>query len=155
MATPKNITQRAGARVAPKPGSAESIGRQTAELTRNVALLKASQAAVCEPVVSHDDCQAISHAYVRWLRARAAIRGDEIPEDEQAALALYAEEMRARRELFSLRAAYSDDVWHKFEAFEAELTDERVIGRATESLLMLALGSIKTDLVNLGIGRGQ
>ena len=89
----------------------------------------------------------------RWLGARAAIKGDEFPEDEQAWQAVAAEKRAALRELFSLPAVYSEDLFQKFEALEAEITDDNVIGKATDTLLPLALGSINNDLCNLGVGR--
>ena len=97
--------------------------------------------------------QAFSRAYARWLRARAAIKDEDFPEDEQAQLAVFAEERAAVRELFCLPALYAEDLWQKFEAFEAEFTDERVVGEASNSILPLALGAIKNDLCNLGVGR--
>jgi hypothetical protein len=57
--------------------------------------------------------------------------------------------------MFSLRACDLEQVWQKLEAFEAELTDERLIGRASDAVLPFALGSIKNDLANLGIGGAQ
>jgi hypothetical protein len=50
MATPKNTTQRASARVAPKPGSAESIRRQTARLTE---LLDAAEMRLLASAAAH------------------------------------------------------------------------------------------------------
>ena len=151
-----NATVRAKARPMPKPkpGSPKSIRRQVAELESATALLNAVKVAerdTAEPDEDFADMRAFGRAYARWLKARAAIRGDEFTEDN--AMALFEDERAAIRELFSLRAVHSEDVWHKFEAFEADLTDERVIGRARESLLMLGLGAIKADLLNFGIGR--
>ncbi len=136
----------------PKPGSAESIRRQTAELESATALLKAAK--VVEPeLVEQDDfarMQAFSRAYARWLRARAALKGDdELPEGP----ALFAEERAALRELFCSPALHLEDIWQKFEALEAELGDELVIGPTRDSVLPLALGSIKNDLHNLDLGR--
>jgi hypothetical protein len=156
-----NATVRANARTMPKPapaeppfGSVESIRQQTDENIRDVALLKPVQSTVHEPVESDDYFVAISRAYARWLKARAAIKAD-FPEDEKAVSALFDDERAAARELFSLPAVYSEDVWHKVEVFEIELMDEQVVGQPTNSVLLLGLGSIKTDLLRLGIGDGR
>jgi hypothetical protein len=148
-----NATVRANARPMPKPkpGSVASIRRQTADLKSATALLKASQATVCE-TASQDDAEAFSRAYGRWLKARGAIKGGaEFPEDERAVRALFDADRTALRELFSAPAAYAEDVWLKLGVFETELIDERVTGEPRDSVLLLALGSIKADLVNLGI----
>ena len=47
----------------------------------------------------------------------------------------------------------SQDIWLKFEVFEAELIDERVTGEARDSVVLLGLGSLRADLLNFGIGR--
>jgi hypothetical protein len=148
-----NATVRANARPMPKPkpGSAASIRRQTADLKSATTLLKAAK--VIERELEDENMEAFSRAYARWLRARAAIKGADFPEDGGAAANLFAEERAALRELFSRPAAYSEDVFQKFEALEAEIADEGVIGRATDTVLPLALGSVKTDLLRLGIGR--
>jgi hypothetical protein len=64
----------------------------------------------------------------------------DFPEDKKATRALFAEERAALRELFSLPAVYSDDVWHKVQVFETELLEEQVIGRSTDSIVSIALG---------------
>jgi hypothetical protein len=79
--------------------------------------------------------------------------GDEFPEDEKAVTALFSADRTALRELFSLPAVCTEDIWLKFEVFEAELIDERVTGEARDSVVLLGLGSLKADLLNLGIGR--
>jgi hypothetical protein len=131
-----------------RAGSVQSIRLQTAELNRDVALLKAGKVIEreAEKVAQSGppvDLQAFSRAYARWLRARAAIKADEFPEEARA---MAAEERAALRQLFSLPALYSEDVFQKFEALEAEITDDNVIGKATDTVLPLALGSIKNDL---------
>jgi hypothetical protein len=97
------------------------------------------------------EMDAFTRAYVGWLNARAALKG-EFPEEEAAAQALYDDDRAALRQLFSLEATLRDEVWMKIEALESELIDESVIGRARHSLLLLGFGAIKADLVNLGIG---
>ena len=157
-----NATVRANARPMPKPkpGSVASIRRQTANLKSATALLKAAKVVeheLAEPVAPSGDfeaSQAVSRAYARWLKARAAIKSD-FPEDKKAMQALYKDERAATRALFSLPAAYPDDVWEKIGALETELLDEQVVGTSTDLLVSFAIGCIKSDLLSLGIGRGD
>jgi hypothetical protein len=46
-------------------------------------------------------------------------------------------------------AAYPDQVWQKLEAFESLLGDEMMSGQRRDSVLILALGSLKQDFRNL------
>ena len=46
-------------------------------------------------------------------------------------------------------SAYQDQLWQKLEAFEAILVDEIMSGPRRDSVLMLAVASIKQDVVNL------
>jgi hypothetical protein len=106
-----------------------------------------------EPDAEHEDfarTQAFSRAYARWLTACAQI---EVPdsEDEQFVKRTFTVERSALRELFLVPAACSETVWAKLAAFEADLVKEQVAGPAKDSILLLGLGSIKADLINLGI----
>jgi hypothetical protein len=46
-------------------------------------------------------------------------------------------------------AAYPDQLWQKLEAFESILGDEVMGGPRINSPLMLAVGALKADLLNL------
>jgi hypothetical protein len=46
-------------------------------------------------------------------------------------------------------AVFPYHVWQKIEAFEEILSHELIVGQRTDSILMLALGSIKQDCINL------
>jgi hypothetical protein len=110
-----------------------------------------------EPPAEHKNyarIQAFSRAYARWLKVRAQIQ-DPQSEDEDFIGGLFGEERSALRELFLVPAACSEAVWAKLEAFEADLVRERVGGEAKDFILLLALGSIKSDLINLGIIKGD
>jgi hypothetical protein len=101
----------------------------------------------------HEDferSQEFSRAYARRLRACAQI---EVPnsEDEQFVKAGFAEERAALRELFLAPAACSETIWAKLAAFEMDLAEEMIAGPSKDSVLLIALGSIKADLMNLGI----
>jgi hypothetical protein len=106
-----------------------------------------------EPAPIHEDfarIEAFSRAHVRWLKACARL---EIPDSDDDAFvkATSAEERAALRELFLAPAACSETIWAKLAAFEADLIRERIVGEARDSILLLGLGSIKADLMNLGI----
>jgi hypothetical protein len=110
-----------------------------------------------EPDAVHEDCahlQAFSHAYARWLKARAQIQVPD-SDDDQFVTAIFAEERSAQRELFLVPAVCVENVWSKLEVFEVDLAKELVVGQSKDSILLLALGSIKADLINLGIGGGS
>jgi hypothetical protein len=94
--------------------------------------------------------QAFSRAYARWLKACAQI---EVPDsdDDQFMKATFAEERSALRDLFLAPAACSETIWAKLAAFEVDLIRERIVGEPKDSILLLGLGSIKADLMNLGI----
>jgi hypothetical protein len=67
----------------------------------------------------------------------------------------FTEERAALRELFLVPAFESEAVWAKLAAFETDLVKERIAGEAKDSVVLLGLGSIKADLMNLGIARGD
>jgi hypothetical protein len=48
-------------------------------------------------------------------------------------------------------AVFADHVWDKLEAFEEILAHELRAGERTDSILLLALGSIKQDIMNLDL----
>jgi hypothetical protein len=103
-----------------------------------------------DPASEHARIQAFGRAYARWLTACAQL---EVPdsEDEEFVLGTFLEERAALRELFLAPAACSETIWAKLAAFEADLIRERIVGEPKESILLLGLGSIKADLINLGI----
>jgi hypothetical protein len=109
-----------------------------------------------EPDAVHEDCaalEAFSRAYARWLKARAQI---EVPDsdDDEFVKGIFAEERAAQRELFLVPAVCKENVWNKLEVFGVDLTKELVVGQSKDSILLLALGSIKADLINLDFGGG-
>jgi hypothetical protein len=98
--------------------------------------------------------QAFGRAYARWLTARAHLEDIQV-EDEELVDGLFIEERAALRELFLVPASECEAVWAKLAAFEVDLVKERIAGPAKDCLLLLGLGSIKADLMNLGIARGD
>ena len=63
---------------------------------------------------------------------------------------IYAE-FEAERQLMTAPATRSHQVWKKLEVFEAILSNELTAGLRANSILMLALGSIKADFLNLDL----
>lgn len=91
-----------------------------------------------------------TRAYSDWLKAKAEVQDQWVEDDEVMAARLDVEQ-EAERRLMATPAAYPDQVWEKLEAFEAILGDELRSGSRRYSVLMLALGCIKQDIVNLEI----
>ena len=60
-------------------------------------------------------------------------------------------EASAERRLMTTPAAYPEHVWQKLEAFEHVLSNELTAGPRTELILLLALGSIKADFLNMDL----
>ena len=89
-------------------------------------------------------------AYSAWLAARAGTQDPSVTDDDVMAGCIYAE-FEAERQLMTVRAMRSHQVWKKLEAFEAILSNELSVGRRADSILMLALGSIKADFLNLDL----
>jgi hypothetical protein len=98
--------------------------------------------------------QAFGRAYARWLTARAQLE-DIHTEDEKLVDGMFVEERAALRELFLVPASEGEAVWAKLAAFEVDLVRERIAGEPKDSVLLFGLGSIKADLMNLGIARGD
>jgi hypothetical protein len=94
-----------------------------------------------------------SEAYYAWITAKARIEDPNVEDDEQAGRDLEAE-ATAERRLLTTPAAYPDQFWSKLEAFEAALSNELVSGPRRESILLLALGGIKQDVLNLDLLEG-
>jgi hypothetical protein len=92
-------------------------------------------------------CIDFSQTYFEWLAARARLKDTGIPEDEQPAR--YKAEIDAERRLFSTPATCAEGLWDKLTAFETILGEELTVGPRKDSILMLGLGSIKQDIINL------
>jgi hypothetical protein len=92
--------------------------------------------------------RAFAEAYHAWLAAKAETENPSVEDEEEAerfSLALPA----AERRLMVTPSAYPDQLWQKLEAFEAILGDEIMSGPRIDSVIMLAVASIKQDIVNL------
>jgi hypothetical protein len=91
--------------------------------------------------------RAFAQAYHAWLVAKADTENPSVEEEEaeRFSAALPA----AERRLMVTPSAYPDQLWQKLEAFEAILGDEIMIGPRRDSVILLALASIKQDMVNM------
>jgi hypothetical protein len=91
--------------------------------------------------------RAFAQAYRAWLVAKADTENPSVEEEEaeRFSAALPA----AERRLMVTPAAYPDQLWQKLEAFESILGDEVMGGPRINSPLMLAVGALKADLLNL------
>ena len=158
-----NATVRANARPMPKPkpGSAASIRRGTADLKSSVALLKAAEVVereLADPKAVSDDPErlandaAFDRAYSRWLAALAKWHNPDGMDDETAKKR--SEELKnAERELVFSPATRSDMVWDKIQVLTLCLDEESELGPRADHFAVLALAAIKADLLRLGIGR--
>jgi hypothetical protein len=95
------------------------------------------------------DAERFDRAYHTWLMARAAI--EEPSMDEDLAPERFKVEAEAERRFITMPAVFPHHVWTKLEAFEQILSKELVAGPRTDSILLLALGSIKQDCINLDL----
>jgi hypothetical protein len=89
-----------------------------------------------------------AEAYHAWLAAKAETENPSVEDEHQAErfdLALPA----AERRLMVTPSAYPDQLWQKLEAFESILGDEIMSGPRRDSVILLALASIKQDILNL------
>jgi hypothetical protein len=94
--------------------------------------------------------RAFAQAFHAWLAARAGIEDPSLLEGEEQ-----DERFRANSDaqwrLSTTPSAYPDQFWQKLEAFEVLLGDEMMGGQRRDSILLLALGSIKQDIINLDL----
>jgi hypothetical protein len=94
--------------------------------------------------------QAFAREFHAWLAARAGIEDPSLLEGEEQ-----DERFRANSDaqwrLFTMPSAYPDQFWQKLEAFEVLLGEEMMGGQRRDSILLLALGSIKQDIINLDL----
>jgi hypothetical protein len=100
----------------------------------------------------HAACARFSHAHHAWLKAKLAIQE---PSDEDIPAERLKVEAEAERRFFTTPAVFADHVWDKLEAFEEILAHELRAGERTDSILLLALGAIKQDILNLNLFWGD
>ena len=116
---------------------------------REEATKVAAAAAQAEEDKKSQASRAFAQAYYTWLAAKAGLEDPDITDDEQPVR--WRAESEAERRLFTTPSVYPDQVWQKLEAFGTVLGDELASGPRRESVLMLALGSIKQDIINLDL----
>jgi hypothetical protein len=91
-----------------------------------------------------------AEAYHAWLVAKADDENPSVEDEEQAERFCFALPVAERR-LMVTPPAYPDQLWQKVEAFEAILSDEIIKGPRRDSVIMIAVASIKQDIINLGL----
>ncbi len=159
-----NATVRADARDLPEatkstpaaPDSPESAADEylrlmAAKIVADVRLALATEKRKEEAAKAEapklETSRAFAQAYHAWLVAKA---DDENPSvEEEEAERFSAALPAAERRLMVTPSAYPDQLWQKLEAFEAILGDEIMIGPRRDSVILLALASIKQDMVNM------
>jgi hypothetical protein len=95
------------------------------------------------------EAERFDRAYYAWLTAKAAIEEPSMNED--LAPERFKVEAEAERRFMTMPAVYGHQFWTKFQAFEEIFSKELVAGPRTESILILALGAIKQDIINLDL----
>jgi hypothetical protein len=110
---------------------------------------KAEAAAKTEEAERGRD-KAFDQAYHDWLRALAELDDPTEASGEEWDRRLEADCVAERR-LMTTPASRPEQVWKKLEAFEVILSRDLTVGPRTDSILMLALGSIKQDILNLDL----
>jgi hypothetical protein len=164
-----NATVRANARPMPKPkrgSAAEPVRRQTEELNRDVALLRACQgagpASIIERAPARRDAESdakghelFGRAYARWLRARAALDDPDADGSEESGEARFNAAEETARALLVTPALYDEELFQKWEVLEKFVSDDALSGPALDNRALMALGCVKADLMRLGVGRGQ
>jgi hypothetical protein len=159
-----NATVRANARTLPEatkstpaaPDSPESAPKDeylrlmaekiVAEVRLEEAEKRKEEAAKAE-APKLEASRAFAQAYHAWLVAKADTENPSVEEEEaeRFSAALPAAEGR----LMVTPSAYPDQLWQKLEAFEVILGEEIMIGPRRDSVILVALASIKQDMVNM------
>ena len=117
------------------------------DLRPQVADAKATQVEKAEQETATN----FDRAYSAWLAARAASQDPSVTDDNDVLAGCICAVFEAERQLMAVPAMRSHQVWKKLEVFEAILSDELTSGVRANSILMLALGSIKADFLNLDL----
>ena len=99
-----------------------------------------------------DDRHEVDVAYYEWLLARAALEQAGDCSDVEGDRRL-ARRHAAEVALMAAPAAYPDGIWFKFELVESLVSEERIAGAAGYPLHLLALASLKADLISIGLRR--
>jgi hypothetical protein len=152
-----NATVRADARTLPEATEPESaadeyLRLQSAKIVADALFevadkkMKAEADAKAE-APKLEASRAFAQAFHAWLAAKAGIEDPLLEDDEQPER--FRAQSDSERRVFTTPSAYPDQVWQKLEAFESLLNNELVSGQRRDSVLVLALGSIKQDILNL------
>jgi hypothetical protein len=92
--------------------------------------------------------------YARWLECRASLAAwrdddsDALMDAKQDALD------EAAREFLAMPAFIDWMIWKKWEVLEFDLNEDVLAGKHADNRTVVALASIKADLMSLGIGKG-
>jgi hypothetical protein len=147
-----NATVRANARalpkVAPKRAAAPFAVAQATDAMERLTEQVTDEAAV-ETEAGRD---LFDRAYVRWLRARAALDDPDASYADEEGRARQNEVDEAARALLVTPVFCDDMLWRKWAVLEHFVSADAVDGQALDNRTVMALGCIKADLMRLGIG---
>jgi len=90
--------------------------------------------------------------YGDWHTARAALSNPDLPEDDVSANARSRKLDEAERALLTTPAPLPCGVWMKWEVLDQIMTNEAESGANTDNRVLVAVASIKADVLRFGLG---
>jgi hypothetical protein len=92
--------------------------------------------------------------YARWLECRASLAAWH-DDDSDASMDAKQDALdEAAREFLAMPAFLDWMIWKKWEVLEFDLNEDVLAGKHADNRTVVALASIKADLMSLGIGKG-
>jgi hypothetical protein len=174
-----NATVRASARAMPKSApkrdplpTAVDLRQHAADLRSAVALMEAAKVVerelaepkdppATQPAAEETAAETeasprdpADRAYVRWLRARAALNDPDVSYAEKDLAARQDDADEAARALLVTPISHADMVWQKWEVLEHFVSADAIDGPAFDNRTAIALGCVKADLLQF-IGDGR
>ena len=96
--------------------------------------------------------KALERAHARWLRARAARKDPDGPDDDESVGQIWRAEAAAARDFMLTPITNVGYIWEKIEVFEVILGEELRDGLSRDNIILLAFGALKQDLFSLDLG---
>ena len=90
--------------------------------------------------------------YSKWLAARAIVEDPTQPDDDKAAAERHQAHELAERQLMITPAWVPWAIWIKWQVLELSLDDDYRDGTRNDARTVIALASIKADLMSFGFG---
>lgn len=97
------------------------------------------------------DRDEFARKYRDWHATRAAAYDPDLPEDDKSSDARFDKYNAAQDALMIAPAPSPVEFWHKWELLDHLMTDEIVNGPFTVKDALIALASIKSDIMRFGL----